>query len=365
MNTSSSWALYNAAFADNDVTEKDLFFCINSNANYDKFISMCGMDEGDVPQPIIKLRGNRAYLCHWMTHPNTKQYKELETLGIREDTDLFEAAGCLLRLAMWPTDKLFDLLEERSRDVYKATRTDTDVNANSAGAKGAFNNGSSDSYQIAAHFRCGDVAFGRIDSERVCKFYPGDTEDGAMAKGTPPEFGQCIQQIIRERYTLHSLYIENKKLSDELVSMTSRLKLPVPVTVDHAREAEVLSLPVRVLISSDSQASAFQIKSTIDWTLPVANESSLGILPKGCHIQFDKSVDCFKDTTAQWLLLSFSNVIITQSEINKTPSSAYSRYAAIYGLTKNVIKDGRSCMSTVPQHKLGRLKQGNWWCGND
>ena len=48
MDTTTSWANYDAKNADNDATEKDLFFCVNSNANFDKFRQMCGMERFEI-----------------------------------------------------------------------------------------------------------------------------------------------------------------------------------------------------------------------------------------------------------------------------------------------------------------------------
>jgi hypothetical protein len=50
----TSWSKYNDSLANNDLTEYDLWDCINMNHD-----SRCGLDDGDVSQPIIKLRGNR------------------------------------------------------------------------------------------------------------------------------------------------------------------------------------------------------------------------------------------------------------------------------------------------------------------
>ena len=59
---------YNHSLSNNDNTEYDLYMCIN-NPSAD---SKCGLDNGDVPHPIIKLRGNRAYLCKWAERKELK-----------------------------------------------------------------------------------------------------------------------------------------------------------------------------------------------------------------------------------------------------------------------------------------------------
>ena len=181
LNSSISWANYDAALADNDNTEKDLYFCISANAKYDKFSTMCGMIDGDVEQPIIKLRGNRAYLCYWLNQINTIAYKEVRALGIDESSDLFQVAGCLLRLAMWPTDKLFQLVEEMGARMFGA-RNKMNTNDNPDIHEQHLN--SNVGYQIGVHFRCGDVAFKGRQSlqQKVCTFHPGDTEDGEMER---------------------------------------------------------------------------------------------------------------------------------------------------------------------------------------
>lgn len=103
-------------------TEYDLFRCINGNGKWNS----CGLDSGmytvdrilpchfysyrsvfhlfsffslitdfysiiigDVPQPIIKLRGNRAYFCRWATEA-TVAHTEMTALGMTNTTDLFE-----------------------------------------------------------------------------------------------------------------------------------------------------------------------------------------------------------------------------------------------------------------------------------
>ena len=90
-----------------------------TNVDLSLLILLLRLNSGDVDQPIIKLRGNRAYLCYWVLHANTIPRQELQELGIDNSTDLFEAAGCLLRLAMWPTDLLFRSVEELSANIYR------------------------------------------------------------------------------------------------------------------------------------------------------------------------------------------------------------------------------------------------------
>ena len=82
-----------------------------------------------------------------------------------------------------------------------------------------------------------------------------------------------------------------------------------------------------VYIASDNPGSAKQMSHVLGWPYTV-------ISPNGCHVELDPSPDCTMKTTAYWLMLSFSEEIVTQSEYDG-PISAFSRYAAIYGLRGN------------------------------
>ncbi len=102
----------------------------------------CAMDDGDVPQPVIRFNSNRAYLCRWNNHPEYKAFKEFKRVllgpdfnpstssrgvvsgstasksaylnanGTDPSADLFEVAGCMMRLALWPTEALWDSVDK-------------------------------------------------------------------------------------------------------------------------------------------------------------------------------------------------------------------------------------------------------------
>ncbi len=115
------------------------------------------MDDGDVPQQHIKLRGNRVYFCKWATHPQLVAHKEFlkviapEGVTSFEQINLMEAAGCMMRLAMWPTEALWqsvsDSLATHMTPQMSSTRN---------------------KLQVGAHFRCGDTTYGRKDQDLLC-----------------------------------------------------------------------------------------------------------------------------------------------------------------------------------------------------
>eukprot|EP01041_Mallomonas_annulata_P005993 gene5993-12079_t len=92
----------------------DLTFCINPSN------SLCSMDF-DVPHKTVIVRSNRALLCRWTSYPQVAAYQELLHMGISNTTDLYEAAGCMLRLVLWPTEHLWNavhkVLEQYSYNV--------------------------------------------------------------------------------------------------------------------------------------------------------------------------------------------------------------------------------------------------------
>lgn len=105
----TSWTPYNESLANNDDTEYDLWDCINCVARNN---AKCGLDYGDRNENIIKLRANRAYLCKWVGHHDIIANSQVAEQGVKDGDDLLEAAGCLLRLAMWPTQKLWDFVDK-------------------------------------------------------------------------------------------------------------------------------------------------------------------------------------------------------------------------------------------------------------
>jgi hypothetical protein len=121
------WSNYDIKQANHDETEYDLYYCVNNGGGKS---SECSMDHGDVSQPLILYRSNRVYLCRYEKEEGSRDHQELrEILGVNASTDLYEVAGCLLRLALWPTDELWQDIDESyyqdlySRILYRETQT--------------------------------------------------------------------------------------------------------------------------------------------------------------------------------------------------------------------------------------------------
>jgi hypothetical protein len=194
-----SWTKYNGNLANNDATEYDLFNCINING---KQTSTCGMDWGDVGQPIIKIRGNRAYLCKWEVQENLVAHREMRALGVTNITNLYEMSGCLLRLAMWPTEKMWDYVDKTMTDdankiektKEKKRRIDITV-SNDTGNKMSNTTVAHWDYQVGVHFRCGDRSYvNGAAADVICRHDELNVhpESDYMVYGTPLDVARHV-----------------------------------------------------------------------------------------------------------------------------------------------------------------------------
>ncbi len=413
-----SWSNYDPKFADNDNTEYDLYFCINCVAWRNP---ICGMDAGDVPQQHIKLRGNRAFLCKWATHRDTVAHKELLQLlqvsesQLKHEVNLWEVSGCMLRLAMWPTERLWGFVNKEVEKNFKQLET---VVSNSKynqylhllqkDSNKVYSEISSIGPQIAAHFRCGDNSFLHPDQAALACVHDVDgsnphTESSYMASGTPDMLGNCVSHLIAnhtdtndyaasrrhhhhhhhhyDRYLqgssggrryLRSLQSDNKSdiavttssntynsphsSSTEQVSSGEDSNLSVSNTaVEEASSTSQRQQQPFLFIASDNLKSAEQIQNTSHWPLTYIN-------PKGCHIELNPSFDCSMFTIGYWLILASSDYIVTQTDKFGSPISAFSRYAAVYGLKGNSLRDSKNCQVVQDFKDLGRRWNGNYFC---
>lgn len=147
--TELSWAKYNYSYENNDNTELDLYNCINAPSKYG---IACSQYWGNPKEPNILLRGNRAYICRWAHSPNDYTCKEElnRDLGPEND-DIMEAAGCMLRLAMWPTDLLWSYIDE-AMESHK-------LDLKRRGLVRHHDEHALWRQLISLHFRCGDLGY--------------------------------------------------------------------------------------------------------------------------------------------------------------------------------------------------------------
>ena len=263
--------------------------CINCGG---KTNAACGMDwSTNVEQHSILLRGNRAYICKWATHPDLPAHQQLIDNGfdLSINGDLFEQAACLLRLVMWPTDLLWDnVREEIRKEIIEAMN----------GGDPLPTVDDFTSFRIGAHFRCGDYSYIKADSytdacvHDVDGSHPHD-ESPYMRFGTPWHIGRCANAVIQNYTTEHDHHHTKRHLRKRSFDIR-----------------KLVESKIHLYIASDSHSASVQINTA-------ANYSKSAISPHGCHVEMDQSEGCQAETIVFWLLLALSDVMITQTELGK------------------------------------------------
>lgn len=243
---------------------------------------------------------------------------QLAALGLTHFSDLFEASGCMMRLAMWPKRSMWE------RVIGGFAKLDI----------GPFN-------ILSMHFRCGDLNFkNNKDSSLASSCMYGANWVGvdfgdAKSEDSPMDMSSCAKKIIQNRQTTSP------------------------------------NEPIIVYIASDNEGSVHQMNQSLAWDHTYIPKSA------SCHVDLDKSGECSLSTLASWFTLAISDEIILQSidesgtyfigDLVKkgtfTAASAFSRYAAIYSLTPSDggIHFAKGC-STVNSTAFGYITQGNWMC---
>ena len=301
--------------------------CVNPRPSQ----TVCCLDK-DLPQNVVRYRSNRAYLCRWVVKLNLYATSNLKRLGINKDTDLYEVSGCMLRLVMWPTERLWKALDKSLDSTFSSRSSPT-------------------SYQVGFHFRCGDKSFtkGAMNYLGVVKHNPECYYDPKVPwKGTN--------------------FLDDQSLDSPVDHAVCGKKILATLSPEIQSNA-------MVYIASDNSDSAQQINTTINWPFVV-------LPPKVCHVGFERSLDCTLMTLLHWFMLSLSDKIIMQGLVvapgswseDSTPEdgsskqgaqqgsiSAFSRFAAIYGLNIDNSFYGLSC-SHGNRTFLSRQTQGNWLC---
>lgn len=127
-------------------------------------IDKCSMIDGDVPHPVIWIMGNRALLCRWFNYSNSTAHRELmKSIGKTslqkndsQSIDLFEVAGCMLRLVMWPTDLLWELVDEVIETHFNQVRHKLMSVQSRESHHHHHVNSHYPTQLMSLHFRCGD-----------------------------------------------------------------------------------------------------------------------------------------------------------------------------------------------------------------
>jgi hypothetical protein len=229
------WSGYNQFLQESPFPPRELnltdchIFPTDPDATYNH----CGLvywNESDLASyPIIRFVSNRAFLCRYLTRKDLPTYSQfLEILHLtgkeegKEEINLFEIGGCIMRFLMWPTDELWSKVdhfyssrsqEQQSTEVVPSTGGSSYSSDHSILFTLQGNSVSSHYYQIGIQYRCGDfLSFN--EEYRHLRYLCGDhdSEDvtnlsDAFSFGRPLTIARCVQMLME--YYYEELY-ENK-----------------------------------------------------------------------------------------------------------------------------------------------------------
>ncbi len=367
--------------------------CVNPKKNH----IACALDYDYFHDTIaLKFYCNRTYLCRWLVEKQLGLGNEIKRiLGIDESADLYEIAGCLLRLAIHPTELMWKSLkklvkESNVRNVNLDIVNDHDQHRRTAGvSKKDINTkvenkpdeelSKNEQLLIGIHFRCGDSSFHINDNtppNPQCVYISNTTWKGTsfrddLSLDSPLDLAVCANNLA----TLHGAGVVTAHQQPVLP--------PPPVNGSHHSHFDhnVLFKNVNhkhvVYIASDNIQSTQQIISRLFFK-NILNQ------PKSCHVDEDgHALDCATSTLTQWFLLSLSDYIITQGVDSamptayedipermqefqkgiakpKFPISAFSRTAVVYSLDSDNVRFGAGC--TTMNEAIGHFSHGNWIC---
>ena len=184
--------------------------------------------------------------------------------------------------------------------------------------------------------------------------------------GTPLDIARCAQQVV-DNLTTESVFawddflmntkLEKKSNNRLLRSESSPSRGLATAPLSNAALVDILTnLEFRTVvhIASDNPGGASQVNQTLHWPNTL-------ISPSGCHVEMNPTFECLKLTITYWMVMALSDIIITPGN-DRIPNSGFSRYAAIYGLKGNSLRDPKQCNNILSRHDLGNMQHGNWNC---
>lgn len=410
-NNWTSWSNYNPKYENNDNTEYDIWMCINNTGQKNR---QCSIDDGDVSQPIILYRSNRAYLCHYDKNGFISHQQMRDILGIGEKDDLYEAAGCMMRLALWPTEGLWEEVDK----VYEHFDQSAIKSAVAAVTRRRMLRGALDGTNSTMHSRKQrrrmvsdedleellkkqekfeqreekkqlneilledpteeedeevEVESEQNKDEEVIDL-DEEEEDGDKTKDNGNDNYPFFQVGMHFRcgdrsYIMHGGYgdtcVYNPNNPSDASKPVFNVGNPYDIALcgksafqNHTKQYPVTDSSKHyslLYIASDNDKASEQMSK-------VAGHSHTLISPQGCHIEMDTSLQCHLFTVSQWFILALSDVIVTQTGNEKAPTSSFSRYAGIYGLKQDVFRNGRQCEEEKTNLWLSRQQISNWFC---
>jgi hypothetical protein len=237
--------------------EYNMTNCFNLGGDFDEVVHRnCSvLDNGlDEVYPIVNFASNRALICYYLLPMDPSKPRigrntseELQRLfGLdRNQTShgprLYELTGCILRLLLWPTERLWKLIDQHYEEMirfketyqedesllsklgdefYQTLETSSDSlihRSNELSESGSFTRDNSHIQQFALHLRCGDyysysdhLKNGSHDISQECLYTDDrerviDTKKALLDYGNVKDNVDCLIQMIDFQTALTSL----------------------------------------------------------------------------------------------------------------------------------------------------------------
>ena len=269
----------------------------------------CTLDT-DYPHKTIIISINRAYLCRWAELIHIDAYQQLLQLGITNNSNLYEVAGCMLRQILWPTKSLWDAV-----DIILNKFPDTD-------------------YRIALQYRCGD-----------------DKSTSCLKKANWPGGDSLYDTANCGNTLLNSL---NETISKYIYITTDyhEVTLQMAAMLDFSLPYEnVLLAPKSCHIDGD-RSSICTFNTIIYWFIMSLSDTII-------------ASSSARDTPTERISTDRTSTASTSAASDTIPLifSAFPKYAVIYSLANDSFHFPHICMQHVDLSNMSHYSSGNWMCG--
>eukprot|EP01036_Dinobryon_divergens_P028262 gene28262-37180_t len=319
-----------------NMTQFDLTSCPNVEPHTSSGWQ-CGMFAGDVSEQAV---------LYSLFASKPSGLSMGESLGVTEQDDLYEVAGCMLRLALWPTNKLWGAVSQvykqwgrgEAEQVVQSAYHHKQPHQQHVPSSHKSAPMRSSTIQVAVHYRCGDSSF------NANQFVQMDS---------------CSRASINYNAHVHSMAACAKDLlfpNSVAVSNSSTTSSSSSLTVEgHAR-------PAMLFVTSDSIAATELLKNEINNTYTLVTPQS------SCHIALDLTPQCHLQTITYWFILAQSDVIIQgrrgrAQSVKQAPASGFCNYAGVYGLRVDPFRGVEvGCQTATKNMELGYSTHANWRC---
>lgn len=262
----------------------------------------CSLEADKNDKTFIIYRSNRCFLCRYQ-----RSTPFLKKLNLQEDINLYEVAGCMLRLVLWPKELMWKLVDEHYFHFFK-----NQVNI--------FPHENQSFHQVAIHHRCGDHHYSDHVKRRDCYY----------ENANPSDLVNCAAKFVQNLST-------KKEKDDSMI----------------------------IFVSADSHPASHTITHELHSTLHRSHHR-IYTAPNGCHVDLKNlnqsyAHDCMHTTIVPWFMMALSQTYFVQTNEFKHPFSGYSRSAGIYGLYSNPFTLGAQC-NVVDARESAKSGGMSWIC---